>query len=466
MSKAFDTVNLHKLSSKLLRTNIPNTIKKFTINYLKGRIAYTVYQNNKSKKSLLKYGVPQGGVLSPILFNLYLSDLPTPPDSVQLESYADDLTTISTNSNLSQAKNNLQPYLNEIYNWTVENNLSLNPLKSTATIFSLDSSENNQTLDLRINNKIIPTVKNPKILGLTFDPLLKFNKHLNTISETANKRNNIIKALTSTSWGKQKETLIITYKAITRPTLEYASTIWYPIVSKTNIEKLQTIQNTALRTATGCTKDTNTQHLHEETLVLPLKEHLTLHASQLKQKAKNPKHPLHSLLNKTSPKSKKKRPKKPNKKPPRLSIFNTDSLTINPKLALTINTENSIKLNMKTIHSTIVSKYLLNLQNNKIINQTAPAIHQSEQNLSRKTRRTLAQLRTGKSPFLLQYKHKIDPIKYTSKTCPLCQNHDHDTYHLFNCPMLPTTLTTHDLWNNPAEVSGLLEAWSLRLGLA
>ena len=57
-------------------------------------------------------------------------------------------------------------------------------------------------------------------------------------------------------------------------------------------DKQQIVQNTALRIATGCTHDTNTQHLHEETNVLPIHQHLQLHASQIRQKAQ---HPLHKL---------------------------------------------------------------------------------------------------------------------------------------------------------------------------
>ena len=69
-----------------------------------------------------------------------------------------------------------------------------------------------------------------------------------------------------------------------RPALEYASSIWSPLASSTSFKKLKVIQNAALRTATGCTKDTNIQHLHDEILVLPIHDDLQLHASQYKQK--------------------------------------------------------------------------------------------------------------------------------------------------------------------------------------
>ena len=101
------------------------------------------------------------------------------------------------------------------------------------------------------------------------------------------------KALTATGWGKQNETLMATYKAVMRLAMEYASSIWSPLASSTSINKLQVMQNAALRTATGCTQTTNIQHLHDKTLILPIHEHLQLHASQDKQKTQHPSHPLH-----------------------------------------------------------------------------------------------------------------------------------------------------------------------------
>ena len=106
---------------------------------------------------------------------------------------------------------------------------------------------------------------------------------------------NILKALTSTKWDKQKELIVFTFKAITRPILEYENTIWSPIISNTNIKKLQTIQNTALQIATGCTRDTNTQHPHDETKVLPMDTYLKLRATQLKQLIQTQTHPLHDF---------------------------------------------------------------------------------------------------------------------------------------------------------------------------
>ena len=84
MSKAFETINIHALIRKLLQTNIPGTIIKVIANYIKGRKAYTTYRNHTSKQRQFKTVVPQGGGLTPTLFNIYTSDLPPPSAPVQV----------------------------------------------------------------------------------------------------------------------------------------------------------------------------------------------------------------------------------------------------------------------------------------------------------------------------------------------------------------------------------------------
>ena len=153
-----------------------------------------------------------------------------------------------------------------------------------------DHVEYKSILDLKINNTAIHMATHPKVLGLTLDPKLTYSTHIHTMPVQAHTPLHMIKALTATGWGKQKETL---YNAVTRPALKYASSIWSPLASSTRIKKLQVMQNAALRTSKGCTQDTNIQHLHDETLTLPIHENIQLHASQYKQKTQHPSHPLH-----------------------------------------------------------------------------------------------------------------------------------------------------------------------------
>ena len=133
-----------------LHTHIPHTIVKYIANYIKGRKAYTTFRNKTSTQRQFKNGVPQGGVLSPTLFNIYTSDTPTPQAPVKLTPYADDITITSTHNDINH----------------------------------------NITLPMNIN---------PKMLGLTLDP-----KHIEITTTKARKTIHIRKELTSTTWGKQK----------------------------------------------------------------------------------------------------------------------------------------------------------------------------------------------------------------------------------------------------------------------
>ena len=90
-------------------------------------------------------------------------------------------------------------------------------------------------------------------------------------------------------------------------------------------------------------------------------------------------------------------------------------------------------------------------------------ISSSEERLPRLTRRTLAQLRTNKSPFLKSYLHKVDAKTHPSPLCPLCNINTHDTHHLFNCTHIRTTLSPLDLWTDPAGVTALLARWTEKL---
>ena len=100
-------------------------------------------------------------------------------------------------------------------------------------------------------NTALCMATHPKVLYLTSDPKLTYSTHIHNIAVEAHKPLQMIKALTATGWGKQKEILMATYKAVMRPALEHASSIWSPLACSTSINKLHVMQNAALRTATG-----------------------------------------------------------------------------------------------------------------------------------------------------------------------------------------------------------------------
>ena len=166
MSKAFDTINICTPIRKLLQTKIPDTIIKYITNYIKGHKTYTTYRNHTSSQCQLKTHIPQGSVLLPILLNIYTADIPPPRAPVQVMAYA-DITITSTHTNTSAAKKYIQPYLHKVFAWTKQNNLTLNPDKTTCTLFTPDHAEYKRNLDLKINNTALPMATHPKVLCLT-----------------------------------------------------------------------------------------------------------------------------------------------------------------------------------------------------------------------------------------------------------------------------------------------------------
>src|SRR3989442_1188423 len=91
------------------------------------------------------------------------------------------MNSAGSRTNYHTAEQLLQPYLQDIFNWTKSNDLILNQDKSTATLFTPDTHEHNVTPNLAINSVTIPTAKNPKILGLTLDPSFNFGDHTKII---------------------------------------------------------------------------------------------------------------------------------------------------------------------------------------------------------------------------------------------------------------------------------------------
>ena len=131
---------------------IPGTSSKLIANYIKERKAYTTYRNHTYSQRQFKIGVPQGGILSPTLFNIYTAHIPPPRAPVQFMAYADDITIASTHTSTSADKKYIQPYIHKVFAWTKQNTLTLNPDKTTFTLLTPDPAEYKSNLDLKINN--------------------------------------------------------------------------------------------------------------------------------------------------------------------------------------------------------------------------------------------------------------------------------------------------------------------------
>ncbi|XP_037823665.1 uncharacterized protein LOC119612022, partial [Lucilia sericata] len=164
-------------------------------------------------------------------------------------------------------------YLHEIHQFFTARNLQLSPAKSSTTLFTTWTKEVNLNLGIVVDGVQIPIVHHPKILGVTFDSLFTSSAHATAITHKLRSRNKVLKALAGSTWGMDKETLLATFKTIDRSVINYAAPVWSPSLSDTQWRNIQSCQNAALRTVTGCLQITSEHHLHEETKVLPVKEH-------------------------------------------------------------------------------------------------------------------------------------------------------------------------------------------------
>jgi len=126
--------------------------------------------------------------------------------------------------------------------------------------------------------------------------MLNFGTHAKELKVKVAKRTNVLKALAGTTWGSDKETLLLTYKALGRSILSYAAPVWSPFLSKTHWQSLQAAQNSAERAATGMLRATNVSHLHKETRLLPVFEHSKMMATQFLLRCLQKDHPLRPCL--------------------------------------------------------------------------------------------------------------------------------------------------------------------------
>ena len=444
LSKAFDTVNHEILLNDITNLDLNHHLKRWLFAYLRGRQTFVEFRGKKSKYRKMRQGVPQGGVLSPLLFNLYMKNMPTPPESIKVITYADDTNILSSGTTIQPICERLNPYLNSLEDWFKSRNLQLSAPKSSATLFTTFSNEMSINLPIEINGEPVPTTTTPKILGVTLDSLYKFKHHASNVRAKMDKKNNILKALAGSTWGQDKETIVSSYKAIGQSLTNYCANIYSPDMCDTNWKHIQTAQNTALRIATGCTKKSAISHLHNETKIMPVKEHSEMITKQFLLAAQKPEHPNHDTLNLNQP-----NPRRTTRK----TILTNYSAYISNKTNNSSINEEQYKQKLKVIHTEAVQE-VKQRSNNKVLNTIPPEINPEERSLPRKTRCTLAQLRSGYSPFLQSYLHSINASQ--NDLCPECQISPHTTNHLFNCPSKPTDLEVQSLWTDPREAAHFL----------
>ena len=170
----------------------------------------------------------------------------------------------------------INTYLREVGIYLRENSLLISAPKSTVTLFTpeyfpwcVTSSRHIPILLLKTH---LPLERCPKILGVILDQSFSFHKHCTYVSDRIDKRNKLLKALAGSSWGQEKETLLLTYSALWKYITSYAAPVGSTNASVSSFKKIPTAQNVVLRTATGAHKMASIDHLHQESLTLKVCE--------------------------------------------------------------------------------------------------------------------------------------------------------------------------------------------------
>ena len=245
-AKAFDSVPHQRLLSKLNSYGIRGNVLQWITAFLRDRKQRVVLNGFKSSWTNVLSGVPQGSVLGPLLFLIYINDLPDCIESSSVKIFADDLKLYQKNSGSSQP---VQDDINRIENWSSQWQLPLNAQKCSKLHVSCKNGEGIDSniyyiIDQKVNRRIeIKESEETKDLGVIIDTKLKFQKQ---IANCIKKANGVLASIKRTIKYLSIQTFNTLYKALVRPLLESAGAVWSPSLVK-DIRSLESVQRRATK---------------------------------------------------------------------------------------------------------------------------------------------------------------------------------------------------------------------------
>ena len=275
LKKAFDTVDHSILLRKCDRYGIVGKAGIWLKNYLTGRKQSTLANGIKSTKADITCGVPQGSILGPLLFLLYVNDIEHICKHSKVLLYADDTVLYISGNNQKEVNKNMQEDLALYYGWCKANRLTINSKKTKFMCFSGKAYWNN--CKLQINNENIYEVDQYKYLGVTLDTALSYDKFVTGQLKTAAYRTYQMARLNAFI---DVPTAILLYKTYILPILEYGD-ILFAGVKKDLLKKRQKAQNRGLKVAQRADHLTPTYNIHAVAKLNMLEDRMYAH--QLKE---------------------------------------------------------------------------------------------------------------------------------------------------------------------------------------
>ena len=266
---AFNNVNIDILLERLSEVGCSTALLKFIKFITQERYVYSDYLGNEYRR--VYKGVPQGGVLSPILFSIYTSNVAAKlPKTISVSQFADDFALYIKFKTMKRSKKTLEKAIQ-----TVGQNLELIGLEFSPSKTKLVHFNNKQikpgSTEILIKDCIIKSVESTRFLGIIFDYKLSFVPQINLVLKKSTRALNIIKFLCGKWWGSDPETLITLYKSYVRSLFEFGCFVYFP-TRKTLAQKLERVQFAAIRIALGYRISTPTNILLGESKLLTIRE--------------------------------------------------------------------------------------------------------------------------------------------------------------------------------------------------
>ena len=302
-SKAFDRMRPDLAIEKLLSLNVNPTLVRAVHSFFDNRKQRVKYQKRLSVYDCCRIGVPQGTIMGPILWNIFVNDL---QPQLKHMKYADDTTIYNTiqktdvtisestarKATISFIENPLQCAATYAANWCDTNEMLLNTTKSNVITFSVQKKIT--STPICIENTTITENEDVKLLGVHFDQHLKFSKHVDKLIERTRPSVHAITKLRKA--GVSSSSLALFYKARVLSILSYSAPSWFPFLSQhDNKEKLENHQKLCLRAIKPTTNDYN--ELLSSLNLSELNLYLSLHCLRYVEKVKkSPSHILHSYI--------------------------------------------------------------------------------------------------------------------------------------------------------------------------
>ena len=272
LAKAFDTVNKDILLYKLNHYGIRGRALEWLNSYLSNRKQCVNVNGINSENLSIDIGVPQGSILGPLLFLLYINDFPECSKLLQFVMFADDTCLFVSHKNLENLQNLLESELTHVYDWLVANKLSLNVKKTNFMAFQ-NMNGNNTTIDIKVNGHTIPQVKVTKYLGVHIDDKLTFKNHTSHIANKLSKGNRLLAKLRHFT---DQSNLLNFYHANLHSHINYCSNAWGS-AAESYIKRLGNLQNKSLNLISFKKLDpSNSDAIYKENRLLPVNKAICL----------------------------------------------------------------------------------------------------------------------------------------------------------------------------------------------